>query len=73
MSSVRGCRVEIFFDGKTRASFFRPTRMTNLWEIPADERAARTGRNPQTGMEINIKAARVPKFRPGKALKDAVN
>ena len=36
-------------------------------------RAARTGRNPQTGMEINIKAARVPKFRPGKALKDAVN
>jgi DNA-binding protein HU-beta len=36
-------------------------------------RAARTGRNPQTGLEINIKAARVPKFRPGKALKDAVN
>jgi DNA-binding protein HU-beta len=36
-------------------------------------RAARTGRNPQTGMEIKIKAARVPKFRPGKALKDAVN
>jgi len=36
-------------------------------------RAARTGRNPQTGVEINIKAARVPKFRPGKALKDAVN
>ena len=36
-------------------------------------RAARTGRNPQTGLEISIKAARVPKFRPGKALKDAVN
>src|SRR5207247_6603866 len=36
-------------------------------------RAARTGRNPQTGVEIKIKAARVPKFRPGKALKDAVN
>ena len=36
-------------------------------------RAARTGRNPQTGVEINIKAARVPKFRPGKAFKDAVN
>ena len=36
-------------------------------------RAARLGRNPQTGAEINIKAARVPKFRPGKALKDAVN
>ncbi len=37
------------------------------------ERAARTGRNPQTGKEIKIAAAKVPKFRPGKALKDAVN
>ena len=36
------------------------------------KRAARTGRNPQTGDEIRIKAAKVPKFRPGKALKDAV-
>ena len=37
------------------------------------KRAARTGRNPRTGVEIKIKAARVPKFRAGKALKDAVN
>ncbi|WP_292976288.1 HU family DNA-binding protein [Nitrosomonas sp.] len=37
------------------------------------ERAARTGRNPRTGAEIKIKAARVPKFTAGKALKDAVN
>ena len=37
------------------------------------ERAARTGRNPRTGEAINIEQARVPKFRPGKALKDAVN
>lgn len=37
------------------------------------KRAARTGRNPRTGAAIKIKAARVPKFRPGKALKDAVN
>jgi DNA-binding protein HU-beta len=36
-------------------------------------RAARTGRNPQTGQVLKIKAARVPRFRPGKALKDAVN
>ena len=35
-------------------------------------RKARIGRNPQTGKEINISAANVPKFRPGKALKDAV-
>jgi len=37
------------------------------------ERAARTGRNPQTGATITIKAGRVPAFKAGKALKDAVN
>ncbi len=37
------------------------------------ERAARTGRNPQTGAEIQISAAKVPSFKAGKALKDAVN
>ena len=36
-------------------------------------RAARKGRNPQTGEEIEIKAKRVPKFVAGKALKDAVD
>ena len=36
-------------------------------------RAARTGRNPRTGEAIKIEAARVPKFRPGKALKDVLN
>lgn len=37
------------------------------------ERAARTGRNPQTGAPIQIAAAKIPGFKPGKALKDAVN
>ncbi len=37
------------------------------------ERAARTGRNPQTGDPIEIEAARIPGFKAGKALKDAVN
>ena len=37
------------------------------------KRAARTGKNPQTGAEIKIPAATVPKFKAGKALKDAVN
>ncbi len=37
------------------------------------ERAARTGRNPQTGKEIEIAASKVPTFKPGKALKDSVN
>ena len=37
------------------------------------KRAARTGRNPRTGASIKIKAAKVPKFRAGKGLKDALN
>ena len=37
------------------------------------KRAARSGRNPRTGAAIKIKAAKVPKFRAGKGLKDAVN
>jgi DNA-binding protein HU-beta len=36
------------------------------------KRAARTGRNPRTGDAIKIKSAKVPRFRPGKALKDAL-
>ena len=39
----------------------------------AAQRAARTGRNPRTGEPLRIEAARIPKFRPGKALKDALN
>ena len=37
------------------------------------KRAARKGRNPQTGKEMKIAAKTVPAFKPGKALKDAVN
>lgn len=37
------------------------------------KRAARTGRNPRTGEAVEIKATKVPKFTPGKALKDALN
>lgn len=37
------------------------------------DRSARTGRNPQTGEEIEIPARKVPAFKPGKGLKDAVN
>jgi DNA-binding protein HU-beta len=38
-----------------------------------NDRAARTGRNPQTGAEIQISAAKVPTFKAGKVLKDTVN
>lgn len=37
------------------------------------KRAAREGKNPQTGEKIKIKASKAPKFKAGKALKDAVN
>ncbi len=37
------------------------------------KRAARSGRNPRTGAAIKIRSAKVPKFRPGKALKDHIN
>ena len=39
----------------------------------ASKRAARTGRNPRTGAPLKIKAAKVPRFKPGKGLKDALN
>ena len=39
----------------------------------AGVRTARTGRNPRTGAPVEIKAAKLPKFRAGKALKDAIN
>ncbi|MDR2788859.1 MAG: HU family DNA-binding protein [Candidatus Accumulibacter sp.] len=39
----------------------------------AVERAARAGRNPQTGAKLRIEASRLPKFRAGKGFRDAVN
>jgi len=47
--------------------------MIGFGTFKVSERSARTGRNPQTGEEIKIPAAKVPAFKAGKALKDAVN
>lgn len=47
--------------------------LVGFGSFQVDERAARKGRNPKTGAVVEIAAARMPKFRPGKALKDAVN
>ena len=46
--------------------------IAGLGIFTAKARPARTGRNPRTGETIQIKATRTPKFRPAKALKDAV-
>lgn len=50
-----------------------PVVLVGFGTFGTKERAARTGRNPQTGATIEIQAAKVPNFKPGKALKDAVN
>jgi DNA-binding protein HU-beta len=51
----------------------RPVTLVGFGTFDVTTRAARTGRNPRTGEAIQIEGAKVPKFRPGKALKDAVN
>jgi DNA-binding protein HU-beta len=47
--------------------------LTGFGNFEVRDRAARTGRNPQTGEEMQISASKAPAFKPGKALKDAVN
>lgn len=47
--------------------------LTGFGTFSLSNRAARTGRNPQTGEAIQIKASKAPKFKAGKSLKDAVN
>ncbi len=49
-----------------------PVTLVGFGTFDVSNRKARVGRNPQTGAEINIPAATVPKFKAGKGLKDAV-
>ena len=48
-------------------------RLVGFGTFLVSKRKATTGRNPQTGAAIDIPAANVPKFRPGKALKESLN
>ena len=48
-------------------------QLVGFGTFEVSERAARTGRNPQTGAEMNIPASKAPKFKAGKALKDSIN
>lgn len=50
-----------------------PVVLVGFGTFQTGDRAARTGRNPQTGAPISIAAAKVPSFKAGKSLKDAVN
>ncbi len=62
------------FIGGVRDSLKKGKKVTlvGFGTFGISRRAARNGRNPQTGAIIKIKAARVPRFKAGKALKDAV-
>ena len=48
-------------------------QLVGFGTFEVSERAARTGRNPQTGNVMEIAASKTPKFKAGKALKDAIN
>ncbi|HEX6412586.1 MAG TPA: HU family DNA-binding protein [Burkholderiales bacterium] len=63
------------FVGAIKSSLRKDEQVTvvGFGTFYAGNRAARTGRNPRTGEALSIKAARLPKFRAGKALKDAIN
>jgi len=50
-----------------------PVTLVGFGTFKVQERKARSGRNPQTGKVITITAKKVPRFVPGKALKEAVN
>ncbi|MDH4061691.1 MAG: HU family DNA-binding protein [Aquincola sp.] len=65
--------LEAFVGGvKTTLKKGNSVSLVGFGTFAVSKRAARSGRNPRTGAAIKIKAAKVPKFRPGKALKDAM-
>ena len=69
-----GCAVDAVFSAISDALSEGDTvSLVGFGNFKISERAARVGRNPQTGKEIQIPASKVPAFKPGKALKDAVN
>ena len=66
--------VDCVFSTITKALKKKDTvTLVGFGTFKVDKRKARTGRNPQTGEAIKIKAKKVPKFKAGKSLKDAVN
>ena len=66
--------VDAFVDAVTKSlKKKKPVVIVGFGSFDVQKRKARTGRNPQTGEAIKIKASVAPKFRAGKSLKDAVN
>jgi DNA-binding protein HU-beta len=72
--AVAGNALTSFIDGVSKAlAKGDSVTLVGFGTFSVSRRAARKGRNPQTGSEIRIAAAKVPRFRPGKNLKDMVN
>ncbi|RMH47384.1 MAG: HU family DNA-binding protein [Gammaproteobacteria bacterium] len=72
--AAAGRALDAFIDAVTEAlRKGEQVSLVGFGTFSVKERAARTGRNPQTGETIQIAAAKVPGFKAGKALKDAVN
>ncbi|MDH4248859.1 MAG: HU family DNA-binding protein, partial [Deltaproteobacteria bacterium] len=72
--SVATTALTSVLDGITHSlSKGKTVTLVGFGTFSVSKRAARKGRNPQTGKEINIKASKVPKFKAGKGLKTAVN
>jgi len=62
-----------FIEGVTMAlKKGKKVSLVGFGTFSVSERAARTGRNPRTGATIKIASSRIPKFKPGKGLKDSI-
>lgn len=72
--AAAGRAVDAVFDGITGSlKGGDSVTLVGFGTFSISDRAARSGRNPRTGETIQIKASKMPKFKAGKALKDAVN
>lgn len=72
--TAAGTAVDSLISGISKAlSKGDQVTLVGFGTFAVSKRKARKGRNPQTGATINIPAAKVPRFRAGKGLKDAVN
>lgn len=75
ISKAAAAKVIDAFTGSVTAALKKGENVTliGFGTFTVSERAARTGRNPQTGKELKIAARKAPAFRAGKGLKDALN
>ena len=72
--AAAGRALEAFMTGvRTNLKKGASVTLVGFGTFAVTKRAARSGRNPRTGETIKIKSAKLPKFRPGKAFKDALN